>query len=87
MVRYCEENGTELADIPVEALASIDERLTADILPSLTVEAALAAHAATGGTSPTQVALQLDRVRSTLADQRAWALDYRGPRFDLGVIR
>ncbi|WP_308797869.1 argininosuccinate lyase [Agromyces silvae] len=81
MVRYCEERGIELHEIPESALAGIDERLTADVLPALTLEAALAAHDATGGTAPARVAEQLTRVRAAVAAFRTWIDAYDGPRF------
>ena len=79
LVRLCEERDCELHEIDDAALAAIDPRLTPDIREHLTLEAALEARMAKGGTSPARVAEQIERLSRDLARQRAWAQDYRGP--------
>jgi argininosuccinate lyase len=73
LVRFCEERGIELAELSSEDLASVDPRLTADVLPCLTPEAAVAARSGYGGTAPARVAEQIERLQNLLARQRAWA--------------
>ncbi|WP_188850519.1 argininosuccinate lyase [Aureimonas glaciei] len=73
LVRFCEERGIELAELSPEDLASVDPRLTADVLPCLTPEAAVAARSGYGGTAPARVAEQIERLQNLLARQRAWA--------------
>ncbi len=79
LVRLCEERDCELHEIDDADLAAVDARLTPDIREHLTLEAALDARMARGGTSPARVAEQIERLSRELARQRAWALDYRGP--------
>lgn len=81
MVRFCEANRIQLHEIPVGDLASIDPRLGGEILAHLTLEVALDAHSAAGGTAPAQVERQLERLLAVCADARTWAADYPGPRF------
>lgn len=81
MVRHCEARGIELHQIEPGDLPTISPHLRVDVLDHVTVEAALAAHAAPGGTAPAQVARQLQRARSTTAALRAWTAEYAGPRF------
>lgn len=79
LVRLCEERDCELHEIGDADLAAVDPRLTPDIRAHLTLEAALDARMARGGTSPARVAEQIERLSRDLARHRAWALDYRGP--------
>ena len=71
-VLHCERRGIELEALSAADLATIDPRLEADLLPHLTLERAVAARSAWGGTAPQRVAEQLDRLRAKLAAQRAW---------------
>lgn len=80
MVKFCEAEGIGLAQMTEAQLSKIDSRLTSDILQSLTVEAALAAHGGPNGTAPPQVAAQLDRMRAAVAQTRTWASRYSGLR-------
>jgi argininosuccinate lyase len=81
MVRHCEAHGIELHEITPDDLATISPHLHPAVLQHLTVDAALAAHGAAGGTAPAQVARQLERARDTTAKLRTWAGEYSGPRF------
>jgi argininosuccinate lyase len=73
LVRYCEEKSLELAQLSPADLTAVDARLTPDVLPSLTPEAAVAARAGYGGTAPARVAEQIARLKETVARQRQWA--------------
>lgn len=73
LVRHCEERSIGLSDLSPDELASVDPRLTPDVLPHLTPEAAVAARAGYGGTAPARVAEQIDRLRALCERQRAWA--------------
>jgi argininosuccinate lyase len=46
----------------------------------LTPQAAIAARSGPGGTAPLRVREQLTRLESRIAEQRAWADAYAGPR-------
>jgi argininosuccinate lyase len=72
LVRYCEEKGLDLSALSPADLAAVDTRLTADVLPCLTAEAAVAARSGYGGTAPARVAEQIARLKETLARQRQW---------------
>ena len=72
-VRYCETRGMELEALGPDDLAAIDPRLTPALLPFMTLEHAVAARQAFGGTAPERVAEQRDRLVSRLAAQRRWA--------------
>jgi argininosuccinate lyase len=79
LVRACEERGIELLDVTAEMLTSIDSRLHADVLPRLTLEAAVDARSGFGGTAPVRVVEQIDRLKLALARQSEWANEYGGP--------
>ncbi|KGN34531.1 argininosuccinate lyase [Knoellia sinensis KCTC 19936] len=72
-VRVCESRGIELWDLSDDDLAGISEHLTPDVREVLTVEGSLASRDAKGGTAPTRVAEQLERVVAASNDARAWA--------------
>jgi argininosuccinate lyase len=73
LVRFCEEKKLELWEVAATDLAAIDPRLTADLLPHLTPEAAVAARKGYGGTAPARVREQIGRLRAALQKQREWA--------------
>ncbi|WP_375478184.1 argininosuccinate lyase [uncultured Jatrophihabitans sp.] len=72
-VAYCERHGVDLADVTDAQLAEIDERLTPDVRAVLSVDGALRARSAVGGTAPAQVIRQLELLTATVDDQAAWA--------------
>jgi argininosuccinate lyase len=72
-VSYCEQRGLDLPDLSDEQLAEIDPRLTPEVRGVLSVEGALRARAAVGGTSPTRVAEQLSALGELVGAQAAWA--------------
>ena len=78
LVRFCEEHGIGFAELTDDQLRTVDQGLTADIRPLLTVDAALAAHSGAGGTAPERVAEQLTRLRGGLDKASAWTRDYGG---------
>ena len=56
-----------------EDLAKISEYLTPDIREVLSVQGALAARRAPGGTAPQRVAEQLAALRAVVDEHAAWA--------------
>ncbi|WP_328378934.1 argininosuccinate lyase [Streptomyces sp. NBC_00440] len=80
VVRTCEDSGVDLTDLTDAELAGIDPRLTPEVRHVLTVESALAARSATGGTAPAQVVAQIGELTEHVGTHRRWAADYRGPR-------
>ena len=75
LVQYAESRGLGLGELTDEQLASVDERLTPELRPALTVAAALDAHAGANGTAPAQVAHQLSGVRRRLSTILSWIED------------
>jgi argininosuccinate lyase len=73
LVQLCEKRGLELWEVTPDDLASVDKRLTRDVLQCLTPEAAVAARAGYGGTAPVRVREQIARLRAVLDEQRGWA--------------
>jgi argininosuccinate lyase len=72
LVKLCEGKGLELWEVTPDDLASVDKRLTRDVLQCLTPEAAVAARAGYGGTAPARVREQISRLRDVIASQRDW---------------
>ncbi|MDO5711852.1 MAG: argininosuccinate lyase [Micrococcales bacterium] len=72
-VRECESRDIELWELSDEDLRRIHESLTPDVRQVLTVPGSLASRSGKGGTAPSQVAEQLQRVRRVAAWQRDWA--------------
>jgi argininosuccinate lyase len=73
LVRCCEEKSIELSELSPTDLAAVDERLTAEVLPRLTPEAAVAARNGYGGTAPARVSEQIERLNQVLDLHRRWA--------------
>ncbi|GAA3862613.1 argininosuccinate lyase [Streptomyces sedi] len=71
-VQAAEAEGIELDELTDETFAKISPRLTPEVREVLTVEGALAARSARGGTAPVAVAAQLAEVRADLGEQRSW---------------
>jgi len=80
LVKYCEDHRVGLGDVPDQALQAIDPRLGPAIKSRLTLSAAVAARKGTGGTAPTQVAFQLQRLREKISLQRRWAAGPAEPK-------
>jgi argininosuccinate lyase len=72
-VRLCEERGTELWELTDDDLAEISEHLTPGVREVLSVDGSLASRSAKGGTAPSRVAEQLERVVAHSTEARAWA--------------
>ncbi|MGA0209728.1 MAG: argininosuccinate lyase [Candidatus Nanopelagicales bacterium] len=66
-VKVAEDRGVELWDLGDEDFASIDAELTPQVREVLTVEGALAARNAFGGTAPERVREQLDSLHAQTA--------------------
>jgi argininosuccinate lyase len=73
-VSYCEERGLELADVTDDQLAEIDPRLQPEVRSVLSVEGALHARSAVGGTAPARVAEQLRDLEALVEAQAQWAV-------------
>ncbi|MGY8963620.1 MAG: argininosuccinate lyase [Rhodospirillales bacterium] len=64
VVKLAEDKGCELEELSPEELSEIDERLTADVLAVVTVDASVNSRTSYGGTAP-------DNVRSQISSARA----------------
>jgi argininosuccinate lyase len=73
MVRYCEEHGCDLHEVPDDALAAINPALTAKVREVLTVEGALASRSTFGGTAPARVAEQVSSLAALAHRRAAWS--------------
>jgi argininosuccinate lyase len=73
LVRYCEAKGCDFADLDATDLSAVDPRLGPEVLPHLTVEAAIAARSGYNGTSPASVRGQIGRLEALIERQRGWA--------------
>lgn len=80
LVKVCEEQGIELAEVSVQTLAQVDARLEAAVLDHVTLDAAVAARSGYGGTAPVRVKEQIARLQAALDQQLAWATSYGGPQ-------
>ncbi|MGN6606291.1 MAG: argininosuccinate lyase [Jatrophihabitans sp.] len=72
-VSYCEQRGVDLPDLSDEQLAEVDPRLTPAVRSVLSVDGALRARSAVGGTSPDRVAEQRRALDEAVHQQVAWA--------------
>ena len=59
LVRWCEEHGLDLHEVPDDDLAAVSPLLTPDVRAALTVEGSVASRDGVGGTAPDRVAEQL----------------------------
>jgi argininosuccinate lyase len=73
LVRHCEDKGRDLQALDATDFAAIDPRLGPDLMPRLTLDAAVAARSGRGGTAPDRVREQIGRFRASIADVAAWA--------------
>ncbi|MFD6452350.1 hypothetical protein ACFWF3_16335, partial [Nocardia sp. NPDC060220] len=71
-VRVAEARGVGLDELTDEEFAAVDPALTAGVREVLTVQGSIASRNARGGTAGVRVAEQLDEVRKTADDARAW---------------
>ena len=65
-VKAAEAAGCDLPDLPLAAAKAIDQRLDADALAALTVEASVASRTSHGGTAPVRVRERIDAARAML---------------------
>ena len=71
LVRYCEENGLELHEVPDGEMAAISPHLTAEVREVLTVDGSIASRDGAGGTAPLRVAEQLAALTQRVRDLAA----------------
>jgi argininosuccinate lyase len=72
LVRYCEDMGKELDGIDATDLSAVHPALGVDLLPRLTVEAAVASRNGPGGTAPERVGEQITAYRARIAAGFRW---------------
>ncbi|MET0170170.1 MAG: argininosuccinate lyase, partial [Aliihoeflea sp.] len=72
-VRYCEDKGITLEELGPDDYGQIDPALEPAVSESLSIDAALAARSAPGGTAPAAVRNQLARLIDTLDGRKHWA--------------
>jgi argininosuccinate lyase len=65
-VKLAEERGCGLADLPLDALQTIDPRITADVYTVLTIDASVASRTSLGGTAPVRVREAIAAARTAL---------------------
>jgi argininosuccinate lyase len=73
LVVWCQVHDCDLGDVSDGDLSKISEHLTPDVREVLTVEGALAARKAYGGTAPERVAEQITALRVLVEEQASWA--------------
>jgi argininosuccinate lyase len=73
LVVWCSVNECDLSDVSDADLATISAHLTPDVRDVLSVQGALAARSAPGGTAPERVREQLDAVARAVGDHEKWA--------------
>jgi argininosuccinate lyase len=73
VVGWCAQAGRTLESLTDAELASISPHLTPDTRAVLSVDGALAARSAYGGTAPPRVTEQLDALRRQVEQHAAWA--------------
>jgi argininosuccinate lyase len=73
LVIWCQVHDCGMAEVSDGDLSKISEHLTPDVREVLTVEGALAARKAYGGTAPERVAEQITALRAVVQEQAAWA--------------
>jgi argininosuccinate lyase len=73
LVVWCQVNDKDFGDLTDEELAKVSPHLTPDVRDVFSVQGALAARKAYGGTSPERVAEQLTALRSLVDGHASWA--------------
>ncbi len=68
-VKLAEHRGVGLAQLPLEDLQAIDERIDGRVFGALSVDASVAARSSYGGTAPEQVEFQVKRALESLAQE------------------
>ena len=65
-VKAAEERGCDLADLPMEVLRSIDERIDERVFDVLTIDASVRSRTSYGGTAPARVREQVAAAKEAL---------------------
>ena len=65
-VKLAEERGCELAELPLDELQAIDERIDERVFSVLSVEASVASRTSYGGTAPVRVREQIAKAKADL---------------------
>jgi argininosuccinate lyase len=65
-VKVAEERDCDLADLPLDALQAIDERIDSRVFDVLSVEASVRSRTSYGGTAPTRVREQIAAAKEEL---------------------
>jgi argininosuccinate lyase len=73
LVVWCTVHDCDLDEVSDDDLAAISPHLTPDVRDVLSVDGALAARAAPGGTAPERVAEQLAALRASIDEHASWA--------------
>jgi argininosuccinate lyase len=73
LVVWCTVHECDLDDVSDDDLLTISPHLTPDVRQVLSVDGALAARSAPGGTAPSRVREQLAATRELVHDHAAWA--------------
>ena len=73
LVAWCSSHNCDLPDVDDAQLSQISPHLTPEIRSVLSVEGALAARSARGGTAPARVVEQIADLRAQIEEQVAWA--------------
>ncbi len=73
LVAWCDVKGCDLPDVSDADLLSINAHLTPDVRDVLSVQGALEARAARGGTAPARVADQLAELHESVQHHLEWA--------------
>ncbi len=73
LVAWCSAHERELDEVGDDDLVAINPRLTPGVRTVLSVQGALEARSAPGGTAPVRVREQLAAVTGRLAHDREWA--------------
>ena len=66
VVKAAEERGCDLADLPLDALKAIDERIDSRVLDVLSVDASVRSRTSYGGTAPERVREQIAAAKEVL---------------------
>ncbi len=74
LVVWCQVHDKDLTDVTDAELAEVSGHLTPDVREMLSVQGALAARAAHGGTAPARVREQLAALRAEAGRQARWAV-------------
>jgi argininosuccinate lyase len=69
-VRFCEQQGIELSDLTADQLATVDNRLTAEVREVLTASGSIDSRDGRGGTATARVREQLGEITAQLAKLR-----------------